>query len=99
MTITDELLLECLEKDPKNGVRQAGQFKHTRRSLPPKQQGLGATEELSQRRSPAGRQPVIEGCEELKFALRDQQIPGDRRRGRNCRRKTRINRMFLELSN
>jgi hypothetical protein len=70
-TITDELLLECLEKARRKGVRQADQFKHTRRSLPPKQQGLGVTEELSQRRSPAGGQPIIEKSEESKFALGD----------------------------
>jgi hypothetical protein len=79
------------------GWRQAVSLS-TRRSLPPKQQGLGVTEELSQRRSPAGRQPVIEGCEELNFAKNGQQIPPDGRRRGDRWYETRINRMLLELS-
>lgn len=98
MIITDELLLLIAqEKARRTGWRQAGQFKHARRSLPPKQQGLGVTEELSAGRSPAGGQPIIERSEELNFAKGDQRIPPDRRLRGDCWYETRINRMLLEL--
>ena len=80
MTITDELLLSCLGKGPQLGLHQAGRFKHAQ--IPSAEaEGLGVTEELSQRRSPAGGQPVIEGREELNFAIGDQPVPPNRRRG------------------